>query len=200
MRRQKIAAAQGDDTDVLALVCRAAAGGRELVSCCAAGAWWTAAIFIGKNLIEFDPAEFLPSLLKQLYLDAEYLPQHHSRAHGFRGSRTAGRNSDANAPGIACRYLFPQRGPKHAFLELVEKNAKHSFDQRFRVLKPTSKAIAEALQGALNLPEAAAAYRKLRHFTHPGRGHGGVHGGVGRRPDEEIRLSQIHHSRHRGRG
>jgi excinuclease ABC subunit C len=36
---------------------------------------------------------------------------------------------------------------------LVEKNAKHSFDQRFRVLKPTSKAIAEALQGALNLAD-----------------------------------------------
>jgi excinuclease ABC subunit C len=46
----------------------------------------------------------------------------------------------------------PQRGPKHAFLDLVEKNARHSFEQRFRVLKPNSKAIAEALESALNLP------------------------------------------------
>jgi excinuclease ABC subunit C len=47
----------------------------------------------------------------------------------------------------------PQRGTKRAFLDLVESNAKHSFEQRFRVLKPTSKAIGEALQNALNLAE-----------------------------------------------
>src|SRR6266550_4432011 len=33
------------------------------------------------------------------------------------------------------------------------RNAKHSFEQRFRVLTPTSKAIGEALQNALNLAE-----------------------------------------------
>jgi len=47
----------------------------------------------------------------------------------------------------------PQRGTKRAFLDLVESNAKHSFEQRFRVLTPTSKAIGEALQNALNLAE-----------------------------------------------
>jgi excinuclease ABC subunit C len=47
----------------------------------------------------------------------------------------------------------PQRGSKRAFLDLVENNAKHSFAQRFRVLKPTSRAIGDALQSALNLPE-----------------------------------------------
>ncbi len=31
----------------------------------------------------------------------------------------------------------PQRGQKKALLELVETNAKHSFDARFRVLKPS---------------------------------------------------------------
>jgi excinuclease ABC subunit C len=36
---------------------------------------------------------------------------------------------------------------------LVEKNARHSFEQRFRVLKPSSKAIVEALEQALSLPE-----------------------------------------------
>jgi excinuclease ABC subunit C len=47
----------------------------------------------------------------------------------------------------------PQRGSKRAFLDLVENNAKHSFEQRFRVLKPTSKAIGEALQNTVNLLE-----------------------------------------------
>src|ERR1700681_855947 len=39
-------------------------------------------------------------------------------------------------------------------LELVESNAKHSFEQRFRVLKPSSLAIQTALQDALNLEAA----------------------------------------------
>jgi excinuclease ABC subunit C len=55
-------------------------------------------------------------------------------------------------PRSRVEILMPQRGAKHAFLELVEKNARHSFEQRFRVLKPNSKAIAEALESALSLP------------------------------------------------
>jgi excinuclease ABC subunit C len=38
-------------------------------------------------------------------------------------------------------------------LALVETNAKHSFIQRFRVMKPSSKAIEEAMQDALNLSD-----------------------------------------------
>jgi len=49
--------------------------------------------------------------------------------------------------------VVPQRGQKRALVELVEKNAKLSFDQRFRVLRPSSKAIVEALEAALNLTE-----------------------------------------------
>jgi excinuclease ABC subunit C len=47
----------------------------------------------------------------------------------------------------------PQRGQKKALLELAATNAKHLFDQRFRVMKPSSKAIQGALQELLNLPE-----------------------------------------------
>ncbi len=39
-------------------------------------------------------------------------------------------------------------------LNLAQTNAKHSFDGRFRVLKPSSAAIQTALQDALGLPEA----------------------------------------------
>ena len=46
----------------------------------------------------------------------------------------------------------PQRGQKRAMLNLAQTNAKHSFDARFRVLKPSSKAIQEAVQDTLNLP------------------------------------------------
>src|ERR1700741_5639301 len=55
--------------------------------------------------------------------------------------------------GRKVEIFTPQRGSKRSLLELVENNAKHSFEQRFRVLKPTSKAIGEALQNALSLVE-----------------------------------------------
>src|SRR5205085_10627649 len=48
----------------------------------------------------------------------------------------------------------PQRGQKKALLGMVQTNARHSFDARFRVLKPSSLAIQGALQDALNLPDA----------------------------------------------
>ena len=50
--------------------------------------------------------------------------------------------------------VTPQRGQKKAMLSLAETNAKHSFEARFRVMKPSSNAIKEALQEALNLGEA----------------------------------------------
>ncbi len=49
--------------------------------------------------------------------------------------------------------LVPQRGDKRALLDLAGTNAKQSYDQRFRVLKPNAKAIQEELQDALSLPE-----------------------------------------------
>jgi len=48
----------------------------------------------------------------------------------------------------------PQRGTKKAMVELAGTNARHSFEQRFRVLKPSIEAIQEALKDALNLAEA----------------------------------------------
>jgi excinuclease ABC subunit C len=47
----------------------------------------------------------------------------------------------------------PQRGDKRSLIDLVGQNAKQSYDQRFRVMKPAAKAIQEALQDALMLPE-----------------------------------------------
>src|ERR1044071_2534898 len=53
--------------------------------------------------------------------------------------------------GHRVEIFTPQRGSKRAILDLVKNNAAHSFEQRFRVLKPTSKAIGEALQNTLNM-------------------------------------------------
>ena len=64
-------------------------------------------------------------------------------------SRVAGENARA----ARVHILVPQRGDKRSLIDLAGNNAKQSYDQRFRVLKPNAKAIQEELQDALSLPE-----------------------------------------------
>jgi len=149
--RQKIAAAEGDDTDVLAWYAEPPQVAVNLFHL-RGGRVVDRRDFYWENLEEFDPAEFLPSLLKQLYLDAAYLPRYIHVPMDFE-ERPLLEQVLAETAGHRVEILNPQRGQKHAFLELVEKNAKHSFVQRFRVLKPTSKTIAEGLESALGLTE-----------------------------------------------
>jgi excinuclease ABC subunit C len=47
----------------------------------------------------------------------------------------------------------PQRGDKRSLTDLAGNNAKQSFDQRFRTMKPKAETIQLALQDALMLPE-----------------------------------------------
>jgi excinuclease ABC subunit C len=149
--RQKIAAAEGDDTDVLAWYAEPPQVAVNLFHL-RGGRVVDRRDFYWEELEEFEAAEFLPSLLKQLYLDSAYLPRYIHVPMDFE-ERPLLEEVLTEAAGHRVEILNPQRGQKHAFLELVEKNAKHSFTQRFRVLKPTSKAIAEALESALGLPE-----------------------------------------------
>jgi excinuclease ABC subunit C len=149
--RQKIAAASGDDTDVLAWYAEPPQVAVNLFHL-RGGRVVDRRDFYWEELDEFDPAEFLPSLLKQLYLDAAYLPRYIHTSMDF-DDRALLEEVLTEAAGHRVEILNPQRGQKHAFLELVENNAKHSFTQRFRVLRPSSKTIADALESALSLPE-----------------------------------------------
>jgi len=149
--RQKIAAASGDDTDVLAWYAEPPQVAVNLFHL-RGGRVVDRRDFYWEELEEFQPAEFLSSLLKQLYLDAAYLPRYIHVPAGFEDCDLLEEVLTAHA-GHRVEILIPQRGQKHAFLELVEKNARHSFVQRFRVLKPSSAVIAEALESALALPE-----------------------------------------------
>jgi excinuclease ABC subunit C len=149
--RQKIAAAEGDDTDVLAWYAEPPQVAVNLFHL-RGGRVVDRRDFYWEDLEEFNTAEFLPSLLKQLYLDAAYLPRYIHVPTAFEDCALL-EEVLTEAAGHRVGILNPQRGQKHAFLELVEKNAHHSFVQRFRVLRPSSKAIAEALQSALGLVE-----------------------------------------------
>ncbi|HZP33141.1 MAG TPA: excinuclease ABC subunit UvrC [Candidatus Acidoferrales bacterium] len=154
--RQKIAAAAGDDTDVLAWYAEPPQVAVNVFHI-RAGRVVDRRDFYWEDLDEFDPGEFLSSVLKQLYLDAAYLPRAIHVMRDFEDRQLLEEILSERAAALDLPYrrveiAVPQRGPKHAFLDLVEKNARHSFEQRFRVLKPNSKAISDALESTLNLP------------------------------------------------
>src|SRR5215468_8091862 len=149
--RQRIAATQGDDTDVLAYYAEPPLVAANLFHL-RGGRVVDRREFYWEDLEAFDPKEFVPSLLKQLYLEAEYLPKAIHVSEDF-DERALLEETLTERAEHKVEILTPQRGSKRAFLDLVENNAKHSFEQRFRVLKPTSKAIGEALQNTLNLLE-----------------------------------------------
>ena len=149
--RQRIAAAQGDDTDVLAFYAEPPQVAANLFHL-RGGRVVDRREFYWEDLDIFDPQEFVPSLLKQFYLDAEYLPKMIHVSVDFE-DRQLLEDALTEQARHKVEIFTPQRGSKRAFLDLVANNTKHSFDQRFRVLKPSSKAIAEGLQNALNLLE-----------------------------------------------
>jgi len=149
--RQRIASAQGDDTDVLAYYAEPPLVAANVFHL-RGGRVVDRREFYWEELKEFDPHEFVPSLLKQLYLEAKYLPKMIHVPLEF-DERELLEDTLSERAGHKVEIFTPQRGSKRAILDLVENNAKHSFEQRFRVLKPTSKAIGEALQNALTLPD-----------------------------------------------
>ena len=150
--RQKMAAAAGDDSDIfgchhegplVAANLFHMRGGRVL----------DRREFFWEDRLEFDPSEFFSSLLKQIYLDQQYIPAMIHVPVDF-DDRSLLEELLSEKRGRRVEILTPQRGPKRAMLELAEKNAALSFDQRFRILQPSSRAIAESLRESLSLPEA----------------------------------------------
>jgi len=106
----------------------------------------------------FDPGEFFSTLLQQLYLGQPYVPRTIYVPVDFDDRVTLedllSEQVAAQSPRAArIQVHVPQRGEKLALMDLAGTNAKSSFDQRFRVMKPNTKAIQEAFQDALGLPE-----------------------------------------------
>ncbi|MEO6982780.1 MAG: excinuclease ABC subunit UvrC, partial [Edaphobacter sp.] len=100
----------------------------------------------------FSPAAFFSAFLKQLYLDQNYVPRTVLVPVEFP-DRALLAEILTSQTGKRVEILAPQRGEKRSLVDLVCQNAKQSYDQRFRVLKPGMKAIQEALQDALTLEE-----------------------------------------------
>ena len=149
--RQKMATAEGRDADVfgfhqegsrLAVNLFHLRGGRAV----------DRREFFWEDLESFTASEFFSTLLQQLYLDQPYLPAEILVPMDFE-DRPALESLLSEKRGGAIHIAVPQAGYKHSMLELVARNARHSFDRRFRVMKPQQKEMLQGLAEALDLPK-----------------------------------------------
>jgi len=153
--KQRMAAAEGDDADVfgyhyenhmLAVNLFHMRGGRVL----------DRREFFWEDLPEstdgFQPGEFFSALLKQVYIDQQYVPRTVYVPVDFEDRATLEELLSEKRQ-RRVEILVPQRGEKRSLIDLAARNAKQSYEQRFRVMKPATKAIQEALRDALTLPE-----------------------------------------------
>ena len=100
----------------------------------------------------FHAGHMFSALLKQLYIDQQYVPRSILVPADFDDRETL---ADLLSERIGRRVevSVPQRGEKRSLVDLAGQNAKQSYTQRFRVLEPSRKAIQEALADALMLPD-----------------------------------------------
>jgi excinuclease ABC subunit C len=155
--KQRIAAAEGDDADVygfhfenemLAVNLFHTRGGKVLDR---REFFWDELpeIVPGKR---FDAGIFFSSLLKQVYIGQQYVPRKIYVPVDFE-DRELLEEMLGETRGSRVEIAVPLRGEKRSLIDLVGQNAKQSYDQRFRVLKPAAKVIQESLQDELGLPE-----------------------------------------------
>jgi len=130
--------------------------------------------FFWEDLLEedFNPASFLSEVLMQYYSSSD-VPTIPAVDLQTRDVRTSFLPREIHVPvdfedrelleqvlserrGRRVRILAPQRGEKRDMIDLVEKNAKLAFEQRFRVLKPDMKRVLEEMQETLELPRFPA--------------------------------------------
>jgi len=149
--RQKMAAAKGGDIDIFAVYAEPPLVALNVFHL-RNGQIVDRREHFWEDQEEFDEPQFLSALLKQIYLDQRYVPGIIHVPVDFE-DRVALEELLSEMRSRKVEIHTPQRGQKKALLDLVGTNAKHSFEARFRVLKPSSRAIQEALQDALNLPE-----------------------------------------------
>src|SRR6266852_4611544 len=112
--------------------------------------------FFWEDLAEedFNPAEFLSEVLAQYY-SSDYVPREIHVPIEF-DDRELLEKALSEQKGRRVHILAPQRGEKRDMIDLVEKNAKLAFEQRFRVLKPDMKRVLEEMQETLELPRFPA--------------------------------------------
>ncbi len=106
--------------------------------------------FFWEDLISFDPGEFFSQALEQYYLQDTftpkeiYIPADMEEAEVFEEWLSSRK-------GNRVHVRSPKRGLKSEMLDLVMRNARNSFDARFRILKVKGAALLKPLQEALGI-------------------------------------------------
>ena len=100
----------------------------------------------------FKPGEFIGEALKQYYAAGDYAPGEVYVPADFE-DRSLLEELLSGRRGRRVRITFPQRGEKRDFIDLVEKNARLNFEQRFRTHKPDAHRLLQELQDVLELPD-----------------------------------------------
>ena len=98
----------------------------------------------------FDPDEFFGSVLKQYYVDAPFIPVEVHVPADFE-DRALLEEWLSGRRGRKVEIRTPQRGGKREMMELVNRNARLSFLQRFRAAAPSPAAISKEVEEALDL-------------------------------------------------
>ena len=175
--KQRIATVEGDDADVfgfhyenqmLAVNLFHMRGGKvldrreffweDLPEFGETGAGQSPATTLESSTLGFQPGEFFSALVKQLYLGQPYVPRNiyvpvdfedREELEEVLGEQLA----DKNVRSTRVHVTVPLRGDKRELIDLAGTNAKQSYDQRFRVMKPNGRAIQESLQDVMGLPE-----------------------------------------------
>ncbi|HEU5021834.1 MAG TPA: excinuclease ABC subunit UvrC [Bryobacteraceae bacterium] len=150
--RQKMAAAAGNDADIFGFYAEPPMVAVNVFHM-RNGQIVDRREFFWEDQREFSAPEFFSSLLLQIYLDQQFVPSAIHVPVEFEDCAVM-EELLSEKKNRKVEIVTPQRGQKKAMLSLAETNAKHSFEARFRVMKPSSAAIKEALQEALNLAEA----------------------------------------------
>ncbi len=116
-----------------------------------------------EEIESFDIADFLESLLPQVYLGQRHAPSLVRVPARFDGIAALAELLSEKR-GSKVDIAVPLRGSKKALLDLVVTNARHCFEQRFRVRKPSAAQISEAWAEALNLPPPEEGIRSVNRI------------------------------------
>ena len=103
-----------------------------------------------EDQFNFDSGEFFQSVLKQYYVDAPFIPVEIHVPADFE-DRDVLEQWLSERRGRKVEIRTPQRGAKRELMELVHRNARLSFLQRFRAAMPSPAAISKEIEEALDL-------------------------------------------------
>jgi excinuclease ABC subunit C len=157
MEKQRMAAAEGDDADVinyhfenhlLAVNLFHMRGGKVVDR---REYFWED---LGELETEhgFEVGEFFSTFLTQLYADTGYVPGCIYIPVEFE-DRQVLEELLSEKRGRRVHIEIPQRGDKRSMLDLAGNNARQSYEQRFRVMKPREDVLKSVLQDVFMLPE-----------------------------------------------